>query len=50
MQFFDKMGKKDKKKGKVSGIEKTNMKTEKKLSAKQKKELAARGEVSFITI
>lgn len=38
------MGKKDKNKKKVSGIEKTAMKTEKKLSAKQKKELAALGE------
>ncbi|XP_014222983.1 kelch domain-containing protein 4-like [Trichogramma pretiosum] len=37
------MGKKDKKK-KGSGIEKTLKKTEKKLSAKQKKELAALGE------
>ncbi|XP_046734105.1 kelch domain-containing protein 4-like [Diprion similis] len=38
------MGKKDKNKKKVSGIEKTAMKTEKKLTAKQKKELAALGE------
>lgn len=38
------MGKKDKKK-KGSGIEKTAKKTEKKLNAKQKKELAALGEV-----
>lgn len=42
------MGKKDKNKKKVSGIEKTAMKTEKKLTAKQKKELAAIGEVGFI--
>lgn len=38
------MGKKDKKK-KVSGSEKTQKKTEKKLNAKMKKELAAIGEV-----
>lgn len=38
------MGKKDKKKGK--GIEKTAAKTEKKLTAKQKKHLADIGEVS----
>lgn len=37
------MGKKDKKKGR--GIEKTAIKTEKKLSAKQKKYLAKIGEV-----
>ena len=41
-----KMGKKDKKKNKVSGSVKTALKTEKKLNAKQKKELAAIGEVS----
>lgn len=40
------MGKKNKNKQKVSGSVKTAMKTEKKLSAKQKKELAAIGEVS----
>ena len=40
------MGKKDKKKNKISGSEKTALKTEKKLNAKQKKELAAIGEVS----
>lgn len=38
------MGKKDKNKKKVSGSLKTAMKTEKKLSAKRKKEIAARGE------
>ncbi|XP_043248419.1 kelch domain-containing protein 4-like [Colletes gigas] len=38
------MGKKDKNKKKVSGSVKTALKTEKKLSAKQKKELAALGE------
>ncbi|XP_011636186.2 LOW QUALITY PROTEIN: kelch domain-containing protein 4 [Pogonomyrmex barbatus] len=39
------MGKKDKKKkNKISGQEKTALKTEKKLNAKQKKELAALGE------
>lgn len=42
------MGKKDKKKNKISGSEKTALKTEKKLNAKQKKELAARGEVSWM--
>lgn len=40
------MGKKDKKKGR--GIEKTALKTEKKLSAKQKKYLAEIGEVRKI--
>lgn len=44
------MGKKDKSKKKVSGSVKTALKTEKKLNAKQKKELAALGEVSFICI
>lgn len=39
------MGKKDKNKKKVSGTVKTALKTEKKLNAKQKKELAALGEV-----
>lgn len=40
------MGKKDKKnKNKISGAEKTTLKTEKKLDAKQKKKLAALGEV-----
>ncbi|XP_066587276.1 kelch domain-containing protein 4 [Prorops nasuta] len=38
------MGKKNKKKNKISGMDKTVMKTEKKLTAKQKKELAALGE------
>ncbi|XP_015183672.1 PREDICTED: kelch domain-containing protein 4 [Polistes dominula] len=38
------MGKKDKNKKKLSGMVKTAIKTEKKLSAKQKKELAALGE------
>ncbi|XP_076248349.1 kelch domain-containing protein 4 [Calliopsis andreniformis] len=38
------MGKKDKNKKKVSGSAKTALKTEKKLNAKQKKELAALGE------
>lgn len=40
------MGKKDKNKKKISGSVKTTIKTEKKLNAKQKKELAALGEVS----
>jgi hypothetical protein len=40
------MGKKDKKKKKGLGIEKTNAKTEKKLLAKQKKLLANLGEVN----
>lgn len=39
------MGKKDKSKKKVSGSVKTALKTEKKLNAKQRKELAALGEV-----
>lgn len=45
------MGKKDKKKNKnkISGQTKTALKTEKKLNAKQKKELAALGEVSFVS-
>ncbi|XP_076286943.1 kelch domain-containing protein 4 [Lasioglossum baleicum] len=38
------MGKKDKNKKKISGSEKTALKTEKKLNSKQKKELAALGE------
>lgn len=38
------MGKKDKNKKKISGNEKTALKTEKKLNAKQKKELAKLGE------
>lgn len=44
------MGKKgrDKKKGK--GAEKTAAKTEKKVSSRQKKELAAIGEVNFTTV
>lgn len=43
------MGKKDKKGNKKGkGAEKTAAKTEKKLSAKQKKELAAIGEVSLL--
>jgi len=43
------MGKKNKNKNKnkISGSEKTALKTEKKRNIKQKKELAARGEVSF---
>jgi len=41
------MGKKDKSKKKGKGTEKTAAKTEKKLSQKQKKELAAIGEVWF---
>lgn len=42
------MGKRDKKnKSKISGAEKTTLKTEKKLDAKQKKKLAALGEVRF---
>lgn len=45
------MGKKDKKKSKnkISGQVKTALKTEKKLNAKQKKELAALGEVRFVS-
>lgn len=43
------MGKKDKKK-KISGSEKTLKKTEKKLNAKMKKELAALGEVRKIEL
>lgn len=45
------MGKKDKKKkkNKISGQEKTALKTEKKLNAKQKRELAALGEVRFVS-
>jgi len=41
------MGKKDKSKKKGRGAEKTAAKTEKKLSQKQKKELAAIGEVWY---
>jgi len=42
------MGKKDKKnKNKISGSVKTALKTEKKLNARQKKELTALGEVRF---
>ena len=41
------MGKKDKSKKKGKGAEKTAAKTEKKLSQKQKKELAAIGEVQY---
>lgn len=41
------MGKKDKKKKKGFGIEKTSTKTDKKLIAKQKKMLAKLGEVRF---
>lgn len=41
------MGKKDKNKKKGKGAEKTAAKTEKKLSNKQKKELAALGEVKL---
>lgn len=44
------MGKKNKNKQKVSGSVKTALKTEKKLNAKQKKELAALGEVRFIYV
>lgn len=39
------MGKKDKKKKKGFGVEKTNAKTEKKLAAKQKKMILKLGEV-----
>lgn len=42
------MGKKDNKKKKGKGAEKTTMKTEKKASLKQKKMLAKIGEVSFM--
>lgn len=41
------MGKKDKNKKQGKGAEKTNMKTEKKATLKQKKMLAKVGEVSF---
>lgn len=41
------MGKKDKSKKKGRGAEKTAAKTEKKLSQKQKKELATIGEVQY---
>jgi hypothetical protein len=41
------MGKKDKGKKKGKGAEKTATKTDKKLSQKQKKELAATGEVYY---
>lgn len=41
------MGRKDKSKNKISGSTKTALKTEKKLNIKQKKELAALGEVRF---
>ena len=40
-----KMGRKDKNKKKISGGAKTALKTEKKLNAKQKRELATLGEV-----
>lgn len=45
------MGKKDKKrnKNKMSGQVKTALKTEKNLNAKQKRELAALGEVNFVS-
>lgn len=43
------MGKKDKNKKKGKGAEKTAARTEKKLSNKQKKELAALGEVFTLT-
>lgn len=41
------MGKKDKKKKKGFGVEKTTAKTDKKLAAKQKKLLAKLGEVNL---
>jgi hypothetical protein len=41
------MGKKDKRQKKGKGAEKTAAKTDKKLSQKQKKELAASGEVYY---
>lgn len=44
------MGKKDKNKKKGKGAEKTAAKTEKKLSNKQKKELAALGEVRNLRV
>ncbi|CAG0892096.1 unnamed protein product [Darwinula stevensoni] len=44
------MGKKDKKKVKGRGAQKTSSKTEKKLSQKQKREMAARGEEDIETI
>lgn len=44
------MGKKNKNKKKMSGSEKTALKTEKKLNARQKKELAALGEVRFLSL
>lgn len=46
--FFIKMGKKDKNKKKGKGAEKTAMKTDKKLAAKQKKMLEKIGEVRHI--
>lgn len=41
------MGKKDKNKKKGKGAEKTSMKTDKKLAARQKKMIAKLGEVSY---
>lgn len=43
------MGKKNKEKKKGKGTEKTAIKTEKKLSAKQKKMLAKIGEVTYLS-
>lgn len=44
------MGKKGKDKKKIKGAEKTAMKTEKKMISKQKKHLAALGEVIYVNI
>lgn len=48
VNLFVKMGKKDKNKKKGKGAEKTAMKTDKKLAAKQKKMLEKIGEVRHI--
>jgi hypothetical protein len=47
VEIIFKMGKKDKSKKKGKGAEKTAAKTDKKLSQKQKKELANIGEVYY---
>lgn len=48
IEIIFKMGKKDKRKNKGKGAEKTAAKTDKKLSQKQKKKLAASGEVYYV--
>jgi hypothetical protein len=48
IEILFKMGRKDKSKKKGKGAEKTAAKTDKKRSQKQKKELAAIGEVYYI--